>query len=298
MNSSNKMKPIVVAVDGSESALRAVRWAAREAAQRERQLRIVHTYEWPMPHYGPLMSELDNLNEIVRNGAATVIRAAVAAAGEAAPGLPVVSETLRGRVVPVLRTVSEQASLLVLGSRGLGGFTGLLAGSAAVALAAHGHCPVAVVRGGDPDPQAPVVVGVDGSPASSAAVEFAFEEASARGCGLVAVHVWTDAAFPYAPEPGVTVGLDWAPLVEAAHETLAERLTGWPEKYPEVHVQRVVKHDRPAHALLEAAEDAQLVVVGSRGRGGFTGLTLGSVSQAMIHHAPCPVVIARPGTAE
>jgi nucleotide-binding universal stress UspA family protein len=210
------------------------------------------------------------------------------------PGLDPETETVRGTPVAVLRDVSKGASLLVLGSRGLGGFTGLLAGSVAVALAAHGHCPVAVIRGDDSAPGAPVVVGVDGSPVSDAAIELAFDEAAARGCDLVAVHAWTDTAFPVTPAGGFAPELDWESLAERAAITLDERMAGWQEKYPLVTVHQVVERERPASALLQAAQSAQLLVVGSRGRGGFTGLALGSVSQAMIHHAPCPVLITRP----
>jgi nucleotide-binding universal stress UspA family protein len=266
MTSNTNLKPIVVAVDGSDSALRATRWAAEQATRRARQLRVVHAYQWPLPPYGPVFADATPLYDTVQNAAATVLRDAVVAAQHAAPELPVESELLRGPTAPVLRTISEQASLLVLGSRGLGGFTGLLAGSIAVALAAHGHCPVVVIPAEQPDPTAPVVVGVDGSPVSEAAIALAFDEAAGRSCDLVAVHAWTDAVFPYVPEAGLPQGFDWAPLLEQATEVLAERLAGWQEKYPEVTVHRTVVHDRPARALLHAARDAQLVVVGSRGR--------------------------------
>lgn len=293
MTSQDAGKPIVVAVDGSESALRATRWAAAEAIRRGRALRIVHAYEWPLA-YGPTFVAPDTLYDAVRDGAADVMRDAVAAATDAAPGLRYESEIFRGPTVPVLRTVSGQAALLVLGSRGLGGFTGLLAGSVTVALAAHGLCPIAVIRGEEPPRDGPVVVGVDGSPASEAAIGLAFDEAATRGCGLVGVLAWTDTIFPVGPYGGEYPVIDWTLLAEEADELLGERLAGWSEKYPEVVVRRRIERDRPATALLDAAKEAQLLVVGSRGRGGFAGLTLGSVSQAMLHHAPCPVVIARP----
>jgi nucleotide-binding universal stress UspA family protein len=274
------VKPIVVAVDGSDPALRAAGWAAAEARRRGRRLRIVHIYEWPLRVYGPAIVDGADLLAALETAADF--------------GVDAETEVLRGPVVPVLREVSEHAALLVLGSRGLGGFTGLLAGSVSVTLAAHAHCPVVVVRGDEPDPGGPVVVGVDGSPASEEAVALAFDEAAVRGVDLVAVHAWTDTPMPLTPAGGHVPELDWTALAEEAAETLAERLAGWREKYPQVSVRRVVEHDRPAHALLEAATDAGLLVVGSRGRGGFAGLTLGSVSQAVIHHADCPVIVARP----
>ncbi len=283
-------KPIVVAVDGSESALRATRWAADEASRRGRALRIVHAFQWP-PVGGPTFAPLDTLVDAVRAAAEAVVRDALTAAADTVSECA--TEIILGSPVPMLRSVSERAALLVLGSRGLGGFTGLLTGSVSVALTAHAHCPVAVIRD-DPPGEGPVVLGVDGSPASEAAIGFAFEEAALRGCELVAVLAWTDAVFPIGPDGTQYPMIDWTPLAEQAEELLGERLAGWTEKYPEVVVRRRIERDRPAAALLDAANGAQLLVVGSRGRGGFAGLTLGSVSQAMLHHAPCPVVVARP----
>jgi nucleotide-binding universal stress UspA family protein len=296
MNAMNNVKPIIVAVDGSDSALDAVRWAAAEAVRRDRRLRVVHAYEWPLPPYGPRFVEPTILRETAVAMGVKRLREAAVAVEETAPGLRIEAELRRGAPIPVLRDVSGQGCLLVLGSRGLGGFTGLLAGSVAVALAAHGGCPLVVVRGAEQPADAPffVVVGVDGSEASEAAVELAFDEAAVRGCELVALHAWNDNRFPYAPDDGWPVGVDPEPLVERATELLGERLAGWQEKYPEVTVKRVVEHDRAARALLRVARHARLLVVGSRGRGGLAGLTLGSVSQAMIHHAPCPVLVARP----
>jgi nucleotide-binding universal stress UspA family protein len=139
------------------------------------------------------------------------------------------------------------------------------------------------------------VVGVDGSPASEAAIAIAYEEASARGAELVAVHAWTEYELA-----GVEVlaarGLDWRSIEVEQRERLAERLAGWQEKYPDVPVRRVVGREHAAELLLSHAVDAQLVVVGSRGRGGFVGMLLGSVSQKLIHHATCPLIIARPGS--
>ncbi|MFL6141816.1 MAG: universal stress protein [Labedaea sp.] len=292
MSSNGNLKPIVVAVDGSDSALAAVRWAATEAQRQRRALRIVHTDDWPPPAYGPVFVDRATLPEVIQAATATMLADAARAVAQADPGVRYETEALRGPAAARLRELSRSAALLVLGSRGLGGFTGLLAGSVAVALAAHAHCPVAVVRGARPA-DGPVVVGIDGSPASEQAIGFAFEQAALRGAELVAVHAWSEVVYPlydgaYLPD------IDWRPVEEQAGELLAERLAGWQEKYPEVTVRRVVERNHPASALLAAARSAQLLVVGSRGRGGFTGLMLGSISQAMIHHAPCPIVIARP----
>jgi nucleotide-binding universal stress UspA family protein len=296
MTGSQRTKPIVVAVDGSESAQHAARWAAAHAARHGRRLRVVHAYEWP-PAYGPVFVDADARHDAARTSSAEVVRAALAAVAQAAPQLRPETLTGRGPVIQFLREVSQAAALLVLGSRGLGGFAGLLSGSVAVALAAHGHCPVAVVRGPAQEPDGPVVVGVDGSPASDAAVAIAFEEVAMSGGELVAVHSWSDAVLPVGPEFGFFADLDWEPLARHAGEVLTERLAVWRGKYPEVTVRELVSRNRPAQALIEAAPGARLIVVGSRGRGGFTGLILGSVSQAVLHHANCPVLIARPDAA-
>jgi nucleotide-binding universal stress UspA family protein len=137
-----------------------------------------------------------------------------------------------------------------------------------------------------------VVVGVDGTPVGEAAIAFAFAEASARGADLVAVHAWTDLLLETAFAAGAAA-LDFTPLEQEAEALLGERLAGWQEKYPEVRVTRQVSRERASRALLRCAEDAALVVVGSRGRGGFRGLLLGSTSQHLLHHAPCPVAVVR-----
>jgi nucleotide-binding universal stress UspA family protein len=199
---------------------------------------------------------------------------------------------------------SVGAPVVVLGSRGLGGFTGLLVGSVAQATAQHGYCPVVVVSGRtleDPPPTTgPVLVGVDGSPASEAAIGFAFEAASVRGVGLVAVHTWTEVVFD-----GVwttfKLDTDWRVLAAEERRLLDERMAGWQEKYPDVLVRRLVVRDRPVRALLEQAEQsgAQLIVVGARGTGAaFTGMGLGSTSHALLHHSECPVAVVRPAGPE
>ena len=296
MNSPDEVMPVLVAIDGSESALRAAHWAAAEATRRGRGLSIVHTYDWPLPNYRPVVVDSGVLHESVMSTARATLAAAVTSVTEAAPKLPITAEIISGPAVAVLLGLTRRVELLVLGSRGLGGFTGLLVGSVAVELVAHGHCPVGVVRGDQPAPGTPVVVGVDGSPTSEVAIALAFDQADSRGCDLVAVHSWTDSTVPFGLG-GHAQPVDWSPMTELAENLLTESLAGWQEKYPGVTVRRVVERDRPASALLNAARDAQLLVVGSRGRGGFTGLTLGSVSQALIHHSPCPVLIARPNSA-
>jgi nucleotide-binding universal stress UspA family protein len=178
---------------------------------------------------------------------------------------------------------------VVVGTRGMGGFAGLVVGSTAVEVSARARCPVVTVREVGSG-TGPVVVGVDGTPVGEAAIAFAFAEAATRGTDLVAVHTWTDLLVETAFAGGAAA-LDFAPIAQQAEEVLGERLAGWPEKYPDVRVSRHVSHERAPKALLRHAEKAQLVVVGSRGRGGFRGLLLGSTSQHLLHHAPCPVAV-------
>jgi len=290
----NTTRPaVVVGVDGSLSALRAVRWAAEEAVRRRLPLRLVHMYPPPAGLHGGIVDPAVIRNALLTQGRRWLAEARAAVAEVSAEPRPV-TVLSSAAVVPSLVEESRDASLLVLGTRGLGGFTGLVIGSTAVLLGGRAHCPLVVVRGDDDSVPAhgPVVVGVDGSPTSEAAVGFAFAEASLYGADLVAVHVWADSladtvllGHPDAP--------DFEPAQQRAYETLGESLAGWQEKYPDVHVTREVVRDHPSRVLLHHAENARLVVVGTRGRGGFRGLLLGSTSQHLLHHAPCPVAVVR-----
>lgn len=286
--------PVVVGIDGSESSLDAVRWAAEEAARRDVPLRIVHAYGIPVG-YPPGFVDWHLLHEAIVTRGRTWLEHARQTAEETAPGVAAEVVEVDGGAVPMLLAESAHTALMALGSRGLGGFTGLLVGSTAVELAARGDCPVVVVRGRAHE--GPVVVGVDGTPTGEAAIAFAFAEASARGTGLVAVHTWTDLLLE-AAFAGGAAALDFTPIAQEAEEVLAERLAGWQEKYPDVAVTREVSRERAAGALLRLAEHAQLVVVGTRGRGGFRGLLLGSTSQHLLRHASCPVAVVPTTSAE
>ena len=296
MDENTARRSVVAGVDGSKHGLQAVRWAAAEAAQRGLPLRLVAAHSWTVGGLNPGLA-LDPFVGL-RDVSLEHLRVAAAAAARVAPQLEVEQVEVNGNPASVLRAESVRAELVVLGNRGLGGFTGLLIGSVAVELAAHAVCPVVVVRGPEPEYASPlhdpVVVGVDGSPTSEAAVAFAFEAASFRGVRLVAVHVWQDLLV----EPTMAPSLDWDALESDEREVLAERLAGYRAKYPDVPVWQLVVRDRPAHTLVMQSGRAQLVVVGSRGRGGFTGLLLGSVSQALLHHADCPVAVVRPVSAD
>ncbi|HLU55966.1 MAG TPA: universal stress protein [Pseudonocardia sp.] len=290
MSTTRPGSPIVVGVDGSESALGAVRWAAREARRRRVPLRAVTAFEWTHDHALGQPGLGTRYREIMLDAARDRLTSAVEVAEREQPGLEVQSQLVAGYPIPVLIEEARRALMVVIGDRGLGGVTGLLLGSVAVALGARAECPTVVVRGDEPEPTAPVVVGVDGSPTSEAALAFAFEAASLRQAALVAVHTWWDLFV----DPALAPILDWDAIEEDERQLLAERLAGWGEKYPDVPVQRVVTREHASRALVERSRKAQLVVVGSRGRGGVAGLLLGSVSHAVLHRAHCPVAVVRP----
>jgi nucleotide-binding universal stress UspA family protein len=288
-------EPVVVGVDGSTSALDAVRWAAHVARRDHLPLRIVHIYNLPTGLPSDVVEQESLLDTLRGRGRRWLAEARAAAIG-AAPDLAIETVLDAGHTVPELLRESEAAAMIALGTRGLGAFAGLLVGCTSVAVAGQAACPVVIVRGPAPDvaPRdvGPVVLGVDGSPVSEAAIAYAFAEASAREAELVAVHTWTESALELALA-GNNAPIDLKLLRQQADETLAERLAGWQEKYPGVRIQRDVVHDRPGRALRRYSATAQLVVVGRRGRGSFASLLLGSTSQDLLLHARCPVAVVR-----
>lgn len=290
------MTKIVAGVDGSTSARNAAVWAATEAVQRQEVLRLVHAYVVPVRGYPGFLATFPELREGLRHQGRDSLLQAREAVENAVPGVEVETDLIEGEAVAVLIEESRDARVVVVGSRGLGGFTGMLVGSVAVALAAHGHSPVIVVRGPRPDDPppttGPVVVGLDGSEASEPALRFAFEEATTRGTPLVAVRTWNDAGldgsvhlYPFSVDP--------AEIDKEERVALDQQLAGWRDAYPAVTVEPVVARGRPVRTLMEYGEHARLLVVGSRGRGGVKGMLLGSTSQSLIVHAPCPVAVVR-----
>ncbi|OLR94480.1 universal stress protein [Actinokineospora bangkokensis] len=285
---------VLVAVDGSPSATRAVRWAAHEAERRRAALRIATVHPWPITGYPPGLISGPELHEGLREGSSQVLRAAAAEASRTAPGTQVHTTALEGDVVSRLLGLSCEVDLVVLGSRGLGGISGMLLGSVAVGLTSRTATPVVVVRGApERDTDLRVVVGVDGGPGDEAALRFAFDHAAATGRVLTAVHTWGNPALD-----GLALGghpaVDWRPVAEHAQQVLDAALHPWSDKHPGVAVERVVRHSSPTPLLIEMSHHAGLVVVGSRGRGSVAGLFLGSTSQALVHHCACPVAVVRP----
>lgn len=285
---------ITVGVDGSPASGRAVRWAAATAAGRGLSLHLVHAVDFATTGWAatPLV-QTTRVFEWAEEDAHAVLDEAVGLARDVAPTLEITSALSLTGSAKWLVELSHHARMLVLGASGSSRVGELLLGSTPVAVIGHAACPVVVVRGTARDSDdRPVVVGVDGSPLSERALESAFEEAALRDVDLVAVHIWSDLKLGEIE----TVPLDFEPraLEEGEHALLAERLAGYRERYPDVTVERHVYIDGPKTHLLSWSEKAQLVVVGSRGRGGFTGLLLGSTSHALLRDASCPVMVARP----
>ncbi|WP_214414451.1 universal stress protein [Sphaerisporangium fuscum] len=281
---------IVAGVDGSESAAAALEWAADDAARRGRALRIVHVRE-PWAQRFPF-HRVEGFDDALNEYCEGVLAKAAEQARERAPGLPVTTELLTGTVVELLRQEADGAEALVLGSRGMGGFTGMVLGSVGLGVAGHARGPVVVMRGDAPrTPHGEVVVGVDGSAQSEAALRYAFEQAASRRSRVHALYAWTMAA--YSP---LAIGYADAmrDVLEAEVRAVKQWLAPWREKYPDVPLAESDVCGHPVPALVEASRSADLVVVGSRGLGGFGSALLGSVSHGVLHHAHCPVAVVRP----
>ncbi len=290
MSSPAEQLGIVVAVDGSPASEAAVAWAATEGLRRKTTVTLLHVTApviatWSALPTEPIIAEQqeDSSNKVLEE-AEKVFRAAL---GEDET-VAVRTESRPSPVVGTLAEASRSATMLVVGNRGTGGHKRLPLGSVAAGLLHHAHSPVVVIHQNDvADSSAPIILGVDGSPSAEAATRFAFEEAALRGVDLVAVHAWSDVgALPM-------FGLDWHVYEEEAQVALAERLAGWQEEFPTVQVHRRLVRDQPAHWLVEESQRAQLVVVGSRGRGGFAGLLLGSVASTVAQLSQAPVVVVR-----
>lgn len=279
------VRPIVVGVDGSAASFTAVRWAAVEAARHHAPLHLVHAIGVPadaVPVLGRLLFDTSGLRK-VGDSALDAGRSLVQEI--AGPGGAIVVETFveSSSPVPALVGRSADARLLAVGARGLGAFERVLLGSVGIGLIRHARCPVAVVPGLEESiprlSHHPVLVGVDGSCGSDLALGMAFDEASTRQVGLIAVTIWSRRDAP-------------AGAQERASASLEESLAGFTPKYPEVEVHRVLAEGSPVQWLLQESGNAQLIVLGSRGRGGVAGATLGSVSQAVLQESRIPVLVA------
>lgn len=283
---------VTVGYDSSEGSRAAAEWALDEADRSGARVRLVYVLSSPVHPAGPVLPIAGTWPpEDLRAEAERLLADVGTAASATHPEVQTSTEVGQGGPVPVLLEHSGRSRLLVLGSRGHGGFAGLLLGSVSTAVSAHAHCPVVVVRLDRPKPQpnAPVVVGVDGSPCSHLALRFAFEAAEGRRVGLHVLRAFPPAGALWSAQEATPPG-----NLHADEEAeLAELAAGWRDKYPTVTATTEAVADSAAAALVRASFHAQLVVVGSRGLDGFRGMLVGSVSRQLLHHGHCPVAVVR-----
>jgi nucleotide-binding universal stress UspA family protein len=293
MSSHNAHLGIVVGVDDSPAAKAAVEWGARDAELRRIPLTLVDAIspnltswwnkplppglaQWQKDHGRRLLDDAIKIVEkTCQHGGPTTIH----------------TEVLSSAAVPTMIDLSQDAEMVVTGSDGSDSWSNRLLGSVSSGLIRHAHCPVAITHAEEPlaprRGQAPVLVGIDGSSESELATAIAFEEASRRNVGLIALHAWSDVDVSDWPD------VDWPAAQSMSEQKLAERLAGWSEQYPDVNVHRIVVRDQPARQLVTHSAEAQLIVVGSRGRGGFGEMVVGSVSESVALLARTPVIVVR-----
>ncbi|HUP33418.1 MAG TPA: universal stress protein [Gaiellaceae bacterium] len=282
------MSGIVVGVDGSKESIAALRFAVEEGALRQTGVLALYALEVPTVPWPGLTGLVGTAREEANRVFGHAIEEAFAGA---MPEVPFERKVVEKSPAHALVEAAAEADLLVVGSRGHGGFAGLLLGSVSQQCAHHAPCPVAIIREHVPAERGSVLVGIDGSEDSKEALRWADEEARLRGATLLVLHAWA---------PGFQVGPGLMPMplpvetlkadVEAFLDAVVVEVLG-EERASEV--ERRLVETPAAFGLVKAASPRDLIVVGSRGHGGFAGLLLGSVSQQVAHHATCPVVIAR-----
>jgi nucleotide-binding universal stress UspA family protein len=286
--------PVVVGVDGSETSLHAAVYAGRVARRRALPLLVVHLSPWRL-RGDALPMTAPEIRERFQESAQVLVEEAADAVRRATGLASIEARVVEDYPVDGLLALSAEASLLVLGRRGIGGFPGLLLGSTADAVVQHAECPVFVLPEEDvhDDPQHPVVVGVEGGGGDEQVLAFAVAEAVARGTGLTAVHAWRDPSLEAAlGQFGPLV--DWSGVEDEERRQLAASLAGWRAKQPGVEITEAVVRGRPAAALLDAATGALLLVVGHRRRGLLT--RFGSTTHGVLHRAACPVAVVPLGS--
>ena len=289
-------KPIIVGTDGSGDSLRAVEWAAREAALRRAPLQVVCVPALPARmSWHHQSGRPDDVAEAGYESYACALAAASERASELEPELAIETRLLFGPPARTLAETTADASMLVVGARGAGLFSALVLGSASRYAATHGRCPVVVERQGPVYGQREIVVGVGDLDESDAALRFAFEEADLRGARLAVVHAWS--CFVPAAEPGSHLAGQEMAVNHSGHHLyrgmaarLEDMLAGWRDKYPAVETGTEIMHAHPGHLLAQASEHADLVVLGRKpGQTGGSGA--GSVIHAVLHHARGPVAV-------
>ncbi|WP_405876924.1 universal stress protein [Streptomyces sp. NBC_01136] len=295
------LSPVIAGADGSAESLAAVEWAAREAERRERPLLVVHAWNWSPPS-----ADGESAHAAERYLARRALRQAEERVRETCPGVRVDDEQVEGPATRALLDAADRADLLVLGSRGLSGFTGFLVGSVALGVVARALRPVVLVRAGEEaeDEHLPaadgsasartgyrdVVLGLDVADACDEVTAFAFEAARLRRARLRVVHAW-HAPSPFGLGPGEVGLLNDRQRAEEWQGALSAVLQPWKDKYPEVDVVESVPEGKASSALIRAASGASLLVVGHRITERPVGGRTGPVTRAAVHHASCPVAV-------
>ncbi|MBC7560764.1 MAG: universal stress protein [Dermatophilaceae bacterium] len=282
---------VVVGVDGSPASDAALRWAVSEARRTQQPLHAVHAQENEL-----VLNDKEQLGTKEAPASADpVLTSAGDVVRTMAPEVQLTLHSVTGFAPTTLTAASRLAQTVVVGSHGRSALPTALLGSVSHQVAIHSRCPVVVVRENGTqgvDGPGKVIVGVDGSAASEPALAYAFAYASSTGSGLTAVHTWW-----WEPLEGVSLGEpwlgDWTQIATQESSLVAEVLAGWAHKFPDVSVTSHVVRGDPVVELLEQSRGARLLVVGSRGRGGFIGLMLGSVSRRVLKRATCPVAVVR-----
>ncbi|WP_063910184.1 universal stress protein [Herbidospora yilanensis] len=273
-------EPVVVGVDGSRQALAAVLWAVDDAERHGRDLRIVHVVPPVVLGGRPYERALD---DAAREEGERMLTEAADLAAESRADVRTTTELLYGDATEILRAQAVDAAAVVVGSRGLNGFAGLLLGSVAMGLAGQVAVPVVVVHGAPAVMRREIVAGLDPEDDVHPALDYAFEEARARGSRLRVVYAWDMPSGRLDPEI----------IAQALRERARGVLAPWTERYPMVEPAVSVVRGNAVAALCQASVRADLVVVGSRGRGTIRSAVLGSVSHGVLHHASCPVAVVR-----
>ena len=286
---------VVVAADGSTAAAAALGWGARFAAREGRPLVVVHACGQPgaMDDFEDIVASERGLLSVGR----AIAREAVHTARLTDPTLTVDSVVTMGAPADVLLEAAESAAAVVMGARGRGAVASALLGSVSSVVIRQARSPVVVVRRPAATYDAPVVVGVDGTPASTAAVEFAFRRASTEAVPVIVLHATWDLRTRASAILETMSYADRVNLSEEEERLVAETVAGLCERYPDVHVTELYRRGQPVEELVAAARNASLVVVGSRGRPMLTSAILGSVGRGVVERAACPVAVVRPVSA-